>query len=231
MLRLLRRRILRLARRSIGSPDAWGDVIDLLRAAPSLTYLDVGAHIGLTVERITDECQNRIVAFEPTAASRAALDARVSRHPQVETLPFALSDQVGQATLHCNANAQTNSLLENDQGNLSSFPDDVRHTGTETIDTTTLDAWAARRPSTERFFLKLDVQGAELKVLHGAISTLPRIAAIYAECPLAPMYRGQGEFWDIHRFLQSHGFHLAEIYPCFKNPQGHATQTDALWLR
>lgn len=229
--RVFRRRLLRFLRRRVGTPDAWGDIIDTLRADPELVFLDIGAHTGGTVQRIADECTNRIIPFEPTPDSIATLQHRFGRHPRVSIEPVALSDHSGTAPFHLNANSQTNSLLENDHGNLRSFPNDVRHESTTEIRLLRLDEWEATRPARDRFFMKLDVQGAELQVLQGADNTLDRIIGIYAECPLSPMYKDQAEFWQIHEFLSSQGFDLAQIYPCLKDPQGRACQTDALWLR
>jgi FkbM family methyltransferase len=229
--RVLRRRILRRIRRQTGSPDAWGDIIDFLNKHPRLIYVDIGAHIGRTVERVADECVNDIVAFEPTPQSRSKLQQRFSSHSRVIIDARAVSDHAGRLDLHLNSNEQTNSLLENAPGNLRSFPADVAHLSTTPVDTITLDEWRNTVASDRQMFLKLDVQGAELKVLRGAAETLGKTLGVYAECPLAPMYEDQGDFWQIHEFLSNEGFQLHEIYPCFKDPTGRACQTDALWLR
>ncbi|MEP2777072.1 MAG: FkbM family methyltransferase [Luteolibacter sp.] len=231
ILRIYRRRLLRFLRHRVGTPDAWGDIIGTLHADPELVFLDIGAHTGGTVQRIADECRNRIVAFEPTPDSIALLQQGFGLHPRIAIEPIALSDYSGTASFHLNANSQTNSLLENDNGNLRSFPNDVRHESTTEVQILRLDKWEATRPARDRFFMKLDVQGAELKVLHGAGNALEQTFGIYAECPLSPMYRDQAEFWQIHEFLSSRGFDLAQIYPCLKDSQGRACQTDALWLR
>jgi FkbM family methyltransferase len=229
--RVVRRRLLRKARRFVKSPDAWGDIIDILNANPEALFLDIGAHTGGTVQRIHDECANRIVAFEPTESSRLEIERTFAQSPRVSVEPVALADVCGTASLHLNANTQTNSLLENAKGNLDSFPDDVRHLSQTEVDTLTLDAWRARHPVTAPLFLKIDVQGSELAVLQGALESLEQAIAVYAECPLAPMYENQGDFWQIHEMLLSRGFVLSQIYPCLKDRTGRACQTDALWIR
>jgi hypothetical protein len=57
-------------------------------------------------------------------------------------------------------------------------------------------------------FLKIDVQGAELKVLHGA----PRLAAtalvMEIEVEFVQLYQGQPLFADVDIYMRSQGFQL-----------------------
>jgi len=55
-------------------------------------------------------------------------------------------------------------------------------------------------------FLKLDVQGAELKVLTGGVVSLKRTLVVHTEVEFVEIYAGQPLFADIDQFLRGHGF-------------------------
>ena len=72
------RRAGRARNRVLGRPDAWADLLAVCRAIRPAAVLDMGAHVGRTVERFADELTAvPIHAFEPTPRSAAALRQRV----------------------------------------------------------------------------------------------------------------------------------------------------------
>jgi FkbM family methyltransferase len=245
------RRLTASIKRKLSCPDAWADILDLLRADAQITYCDIGAHIGETVERIHSEVPNRILAFEPTPSSFKKLQSRFphatiqepgTKNQELKTknqelrkiflIPLAISDSCRKATFWINSNEQTNSLCDNAEGNKSSFTSATQHKEALEVQVVSFDAWATNDPfQSPKYFFKLDVQGEELRALQGANESLARAVGVYAECPLEPMYENQAHFWEIHQFLLSKGFYLRNLYPCFHDPHGRAVQTDALWLR
>jgi FkbM family methyltransferase len=135
----IRRRLTASVKRKLSCPDAWTDILDLLRADAQITYCDIGAHIGETVERIHSEVPNRILAFEPTPSSFQKLQNRFP-HASIQEpgtknqelgkiflIPLAISDSCRKATFWINSNEQTNSLCDNAEGNKSSFTSATQH--------------------------------------------------------------------------------------------------------
>jgi FkbM family methyltransferase len=57
-------------------------------------------------------------------------------------------------------------------------------------------------------FLKIDVQGAELDVLEGAVRTLSGTAVVELEVEFVPIYEGQPLFAEIDGFMRRNGFLL-----------------------
>lgn len=81
--------------------------------------------------------------------------------------------------------------------------------GTKTFSAVRYDQLVASGIATERIdFLKIDVQGYELKVLHGFGGVLEGINAIEIECHYIPMYDGESTFETIRQFLVCAGFIL-----------------------
>ena len=61
-------------------------------------------------------------------------------------------------------------------------------------------------------FIKLDTQGSELDILHGAAETLGRgVLGIEVEVEFVEMYLGQPLFRDVDRHLNSMGFELIDL--------------------
>jgi hypothetical protein len=232
VVRIAARKMARLGRQMLRCPDAWLDITKILRSKPETIYIDVGAHIGITVDRILDECSNPVCAFEPTPESFAQLNRRMKNHDNLRCFNLALADFTGETPFFINSNEQTNSILENDVVNTENLSSLTSHLRIVQIKSTTFDDWVACDTACNTtFFLKLDVQVTELRVLVGAMQSLPRIEGLFVECPLAPMYKGQSSFWEIHQFLEKHGFILRNTYPSLHDLTGRAIQIDALWIR
>ncbi len=98
-------------------------------------------------------------------------------------------------------------------------------------DVITLDGYlgAARGPS-ERFYLKMDVQGFEDRVLLGAQSTLHRVDAIETEISLTDLYEGQASWHELVGGLLV-DFELADFRPGFRASDFRLLQADVLLIR
>ncbi len=163
-----------------------------------LGFVDIGARGGVhpLVEPIADVVS--VLGFEPD--EHAALEME-------NCLQYALSDRAGPATLWRCA-APTNDSLRPinqafvDRYNMVKF----QQTGRVVVQVETLDRIIAVRPE-QGEFLKLDTQGTEYEILHGAWRTLhERTAAVYCEVEFAQIYAGQRLFGDVEGFLRGHGF-------------------------
>lgn len=227
------RRLTRALKSSIGVPDAYGDLFAVVRRTGASAVLDIGAFVGETVERFTDELDVPVYAFEPTPRSFEVLRARFAGRRNVHLFDLALSDRAGEAALHCNANPQTNSLLPADERGAGSFAEHTESREVATVRTQTLDAWAAEHLPSGRLVIKADVQGAEGRLLDGGRESFSlRVVAIYSEAHLSPIYRGQISFTELHeRLTGEFGFVLHNVYPCMQDAAGRAVQLDALWIK
>ena len=71
-------------------------------AAPGMTMLDIGAHVGYYSCRYAKilGANGRIIAFEPHPRTFATLQHNVEQLPQVTAVQLALAEQEGSAELH-----------------------------------------------------------------------------------------------------------------------------------
>jgi FkbM family methyltransferase len=227
------RRLSRWVKRAAGSPDAYGDMFAIARAIRPAAILDIGSYIGDTIERFLDELSIPIYGFEPTPDSFLKLERRFGGNPQVRVFNCALANREGEESLFCNENPQTNSLLDNDAGNVRSFFDETKHVGATRVKVRTLDAWASGNLPSGGLLVKADVQGAEGRLLDGGDATFRnRVMAFYAEAQLCPMYKCQTAFFELNeRLTKDYGFCLHNVYPCLHDKYGRAVQIDALWIK
>jgi FkbM family methyltransferase len=85
------------------------------------------------------------------------------------------------------------------------------------IETSTLEAVIQRYGHELPVLVKLDTQGTELDILHGASDRFHshQIIGVEIEAPLLahPVMKGSGKFWEASRDLENWGYELLEIRP------------------
>lgn len=140
----------------------------LARMLPGLgdgAVLDVGANNGHYAEFLRRRLpSHRILAFEPHPRTYAALVARLSGQP-IETHNLALSDQVGTLPLHDFADEDGSTQASLSAASVGLFDGGVV---SHDVEVTTLDRFAAAHAIGRVAFLKLDTEGHDINVLHGA---------------------------------------------------------------
>jgi len=181
---------------------------------PPIHILDIGAmsegadrYAGLLEQELAS-----VVGFEPNAQELAKLKAQ--RLPRKRYLPYCLG-RGGPATFHVTRYAGCASLYEPDPAIIDLFmsigttqPDDnYRVVKTIPVETTRLDDL----PDLPCDYVKIDIQGAELDVLHGGMRTLADAVVLELEAEFVPMYKGQPLFGDLQTFLRGHGFLLHKL--------------------
>lgn len=199
---------------------------------PFRTILDIGAYHGEFTDRMLRHHEvDKVFLFEPFADSVAFLQKHYQAEPRCQVLPYALSDESGSTTLQVLNHADSSSLLA-PVGNADGLLQRPFHAVKETrIETRRLDELPALR-DIERFDIaKIDVQGAELKVLQGCGDLLQRIQSIYIEVNFCSLYEGGAVFCDTHAFLEQAGFKLGFMQEFRRNEQGVMIYANAFYFR
>jgi FkbM family methyltransferase len=162
-------------------------VVDAMMTAlkPGDVFLDVGAHFGyfsIIAARVVGP-SGRVVAFEPHERMQDELRTLVARNRVeriVEIVPAAVVEKDTDITLYTSEGSAAHSTVEPDRSptrNLKLRPSTVVHG-------TSLDEWLARRPTLASRVrcIKIDVQGAESRVVAGMGRTLqPRGVTILCD--------------------------------------------------
>jgi FkbM family methyltransferase len=176
-------------------PKLLAIVSSLLR--PGATVFDVGANYGQFALFVAPRLGHtgRVYAFEPAPAVwdrlQENLACNIAEHDCITSYRLALSDQPGQSYFyHYPENPAWNSL--HPHGKWRTLEDRARNALTilpqvvYQVDVTTLDSFCAKAEITNIDLLKIDVEGYELAVLHGARKLLEqrRVGIVVFEiCP------------------------------------------------
>lgn len=139
-----------------------------LQADGTAIVVDVGANIGQFAMAATSRLKPaRIHSFEPSRRTFELLQAAVRNaglQDIIDPQNLALGDREGQAVLYSSHVGATIASFYNLHNPLSEFKPEF----SETVTTTTLDAFCAESDIQRIDYLKIDVEGHEFSVLRGA---------------------------------------------------------------
>jgi FkbM family methyltransferase len=135
---------------------------------PGDNFWDIGANIGfytLTASSLVRP-RGRVVAFEPAFHAWQSLTANLelNHSDNVQPVQVALSDVIGQAVLYRRADFA--------DGGASLISRADYHAESEAVTTTTLDQFSVQSNSPLPTFIKVDVEGLEVKVLTGGLTLI-----------------------------------------------------------
>jgi FkbM family methyltransferase len=168
-------------------------------------FIDVGANLGLLSlllgKRFVDR---RVIAFEPNPSTFLSLKKNILRNGanHVECYQYAIAGHNGFVTFPVREHARANASISNDVAQGSA--------GEIRVSCTTLDTFCATHAVSRIALLKIDVEGYESLVFHGAATVLSDIrpGVIYFEvCP--GLTRAAGfDAADPARYLADRGYAL-----------------------
>ncbi len=195
---------------------------------------DVGGHLGESVIFFNSIFPNStIYSFEPDSDNFQKLAKNFVRD-NVFYFNIALSDEVGVYDFYKQDKTHLGSLYpvnKNSKDSIGYAKNAINQK--TTVKTTTLDEFSTEHSINSVDILKIDVQGAELKVLLGAKSTLKTTKCISMEISLFDFYGNQKDsFAKITKILSEEGFFLWDIMKISKNPQNFRTDwIEAVYIR
>jgi FkbM family methyltransferase len=151
------------------APELVSLIARLLRNGPG-TLIDVGANIGLVAIPVLERTGAAGILFEPEPENHALLRRNLERHGltrRCETHALALDSHEGRATLTLSTDNFGDHRLAYGRG--------LPERDAISVRTARLDDVLGDRELAAKVVLKLDCQGAEVRVLSGAERTLRRV--------------------------------------------------------
>ena len=155
-------------------------------AAPGMTMLDIGAHVGYYSCRYAKilGANGRILAFEPHPRTFATLQHNVKHLSQVTAVQLALAEREGTAELHdylmMSASGslhydETMAALQKSQTHDTDIAPRIGQTfaaQTFTVRTIPVDDFLAAQGIDQVDLIKMDIEGAEIGALRGMRRTI-----------------------------------------------------------
>lgn len=188
-----------------------------------LVILDIGACEGEDSIRYKKLFPNaQVFSFEPLPSNLLKIKENFRKFgldSLIEVQPFAMSDVEGTATFYVSSGVppqkknddnwnygnKSSSLLEPTLAMRENYAWLDFHEKIE-VKTKRLDAFLKERYLNRIDLIHLDVQGAELKVLEGAGSSLQFVKAVWTEVENVELYEQQPLRQDVEKFLLNRGF-------------------------
>ncbi|MHC4819598.1 MAG: FkbM family methyltransferase [Planctomycetota bacterium] len=189
-----------------------GELIDRHRID---AILDVGANRGQFRHLLRRNVGYRglILSFEPVRACIEALRPQVARDPrwflyeQCSSFLDAAPETHGAPLKHAHDEEVSIRALE------SVFPELKKTHGIE------------------RAYLKLDTQGYDLEVIHGAGRALREFVALQAELSFLAIYENMPDYATVLAELTSLGFDVSGFYPAARDEDLRTIEFDCLLVR
>jgi FkbM family methyltransferase len=193
------------------------------------TILDIGAHSGqfaLVARNLYPSA--RLICFEPLAGPRQKLGRILADDGNSDIRAVALAEVDGEQEMQVSGKDDSSSLLGPTPRQAENFPGSQtvgrRRVPVQRLDTALADV-RLDRPT----LLKMDVQGAEQRVLEGGIGILEQTDAALIECSFVELYAGQALAAEIITWMSSHAFTLMGVYSPAYDSSGVCIQADLLF--
>lgn len=148
------------------------------RLQEGMTMLDVGGNVGLICRLCAKKIgkTGKIITFEPDPYTRSFLEHNVKNQQNITVSPIALSDEDTTAQFHIHPMSGTSNSLIAFEGAARVFD----------VECKKIDTFIKENPGVKPDFIKIDVEGAELKVLGGmreTVANLPNLKIVIEYCP------------------------------------------------
>lgn len=180
---------------------------DWLKNINITSVIDIGASTGGFAKKIRTILPNATIhSFEPLISSYQVLLNALPNDDKFYAYHIAMGDKKGKAKFYENDYSGSSSLLKMTHLHKEAYPQTKNETEIE-VDIDTLDnLFFDFSKFNGRILLKMDVQGAEGKVLEGACRLLDSVDIVFTEVSFTELYEKSIQFNEISKVLEKKGF-------------------------
>jgi FkbM family methyltransferase len=196
------------------------------------TVFDVGANTGQFARVIHEVLPEAyIYSFEPLPDCFAELQRTMRSIRTFRAFNTALAERDGEAEFYRSSWSPSSSLLPMQELHKQNFPFTAGESR-ETVKVRRLDDCAEELMLEKEILVKLDVQGAEDKVIGGGKELLQRAKVLIVETSMDSLYKGQPLFADIFKLLEGLGFRYeGALSQAFNALDGSVLYADSIFIR
>ncbi len=170
------------------------------------TIIDVGAAYGeFALESYPIFPNSKYVLIEPLVEYKTNLEKLTKNIPNVKYEYAAADSTSGQVTINVHPDLVGSSMyLEQEESNVNGIP--------RIVPTKALDDICKEENLTGPYLIKIDTQGAELKVLSGARRIMNETEYIILEVSLFEFFKGGPLIHDVIDYMKASGFVAYDIF-------------------
>lgn len=198
------------------------------------TILDVGANTGQYAQSLREfGYAGRILSFEPLTSAHSTLSNNAKGDTRWDIAPrCAVGGEKASSEINIAANSVSSSVLSMLDSHTEVAPDSA-YISKENVKIETLASLVeSLGNNTETFYLKIDTQGYEKKVICGAEAILSRIPAIQMELSVSPLYEQSLLLEEGTALMKQLGYKVYSVYPGLTNREtGETLQVDIVFVR
>lgn len=179
---------------------------------PKKGIIHIGAHYGEELEIYQHNHVNDILWIEADPAAEQYLNATIANSPGSKVAIFAATNTNGTTTLHTTSNDGHSSSIFKLKNHMNMSPD-VLASKEVHVPQKRLDDYLQNHQDLKEInynVIVIDVQGAELVALQGAVQQLQKTDAIIAEVNYDELYSGGVYIADLDQFLLEQGFYRVD---------------------
>jgi FkbM family methyltransferase len=202
-----------------------------------IKLVDVGASGGLQEDWRAAGRFLQIIGFEPDKEAYEELKKTDGIY-----LNSALYNEKKELDFFLTKKQMVSSIYQPNREFLNKFPNSERFDilRNERISCDSLDNQLKINGISDVDFIKLDTQGSELDILHGAKKTLDSVFGLEIEVEFSHLYDGQALFSDVDSFVRECDFQLFDLKPHYwkrrkgvryGKGKGQIIFADALYLK
>jgi FkbM family methyltransferase len=201
------------------------------------SVLDAGANKGQFARFLRDRCawKGPISSFEPVHSNFVALSRAMDHDRAWQGFEMALGSESGRTVIrHLPDASHFDSLLPATEYGRHRFPALTSHFLEEPVTVQRLDAVidnVVAPGSGKAMLLKVDAQGFDLEVLHGATDCLNRIASVQLELSALAAYEGTPTLGAAIEEVMALGFDPIGFFPVARDQGLRVVEFDGLFIR
>lgn len=215
--------------------EAFAKLCGILKKLSREKFLifDIGANVGQSIDAFRKVFpDSNIVSFEPNQEIFNLLKKNWGGVDSVSLHQFAVSSKSGICKFHVTNVPEASSLLVPDPKLMKLSVENKYGFKEVNVDCITLDKFCNINKIKHIDLLKIDVQGAELEVLKGAVSLLESqsVDVIFVEVNFAETYTGQVDLKDLLFLCSTYKYYLWDISPFLYTRTGRLWYANAIFL-
>jgi FkbM family methyltransferase len=205
-------------------PDMGASLALMARKGFSPSHvLDIGAYVGNWTRMCKDIWPGaKVCMFEPQEDKRPGLEGLMRELPGVELRTTLLGDRPDERVTFYKAESGSSTYMLKSQPGLRPIE----------LPSTTLERAVEGTPFARPDLIKVDVQGAELRVLSGGPDVLAAAEMVILEVALVEEYSGAPLFAEVIDFMARRGLVVHDVCTIWRNTNSESmNEADVIFVR